>query len=66
MTDQELIAEIKNHFATKDVRVENMGINNDKTCNILITVFNVRKYKDIKDEEEEKYLEKLRKLNIIY
>ena len=61
MTDQELIAEIKNHFATKDVRIENMGTNKDKTCNILITVFNVRKYKDIKDREEEEYLENLRK-----
>ena len=65
MTDQELIAEIKNHFATKDVRVENMGTNNDKTCNILITVFNVRKYKDIKDREEEEYLENLRRLGEI-
>lgn len=63
MTDQELIAEIKNHFATKDVRIENMGTNKDKTCNILITVFNARKYKDTKDKEEEEYL---RKLGIIY
>lgn len=65
MTDQELIAEIKNHFATKDVRIENMGINNDKTCNILITIFNARKYKDIKDREEEEYLENLRRLGEI-
>ena len=63
MTDQELIAEIKNHFATKDIRVENMGTNKDKTCNILITIFNARKYKDIKDKEEEEYLHKL---GIIY
>ena len=65
MTDQELIDEIKNHFATKEVRIENMGTNKDKTCNILITVFNARKYKNIKDREEEEYLENLRKQGII-
>ena len=63
MTDEELIATIKNHFATKDVNVENMGMNYDKTNNILIVVRNARRYKDIKDAKEMEYL---KKIGIIY
>lgn len=59
MTDEELIATIKNHFATKNVSIENMGMNYDKTSNILIVVRNARRYKDIKDVEEMEYLKEI-------
>ena len=63
MTDEELIATIKNHFTTKNVSVENMGMNYDKTNNILIVVRNARRYKDIKNAEEMEYL---KEIGIIY
>lgn len=59
MTDEELIAIIKNHFATKNVSVENMGMNYDKTNNILIVIRNARRYKDIKDAKEMEYLKEI-------
>ena len=50
--DLELIEIIREYFDAEEINIENMGLNEDGSCNIIVTIRKVRKYKDIKGKKE--------------
>lgn len=51
--DLELIEIIREYFDAEEINIENMGLNEDSSCNIIVTIRKVHKYKDKKKEKED-------------